>query len=168
MNRKMFQCCGIKQHTQAVTANRPEIVTKWLTKNMEAIPEKHAIDSLKKTTILGTSHIIQKVSQSKIIILSGGDQCWFRKSARKKMPVTRNNNNDDDNNNNIIIIIISLTTEVQRIWPATTELVPIIIQATGTTSKSFRKCLNIPEKHDIKEIKKTAILSTTRIYFGKY
>jgi hypothetical protein len=37
---------------------------KRLKKNSEAIPRKHSIDSLQKTAILGTSHIIQKVLQS--------------------------------------------------------------------------------------------------------
>jgi hypothetical protein len=37
----------------------------------------------------------------------------------------------------------------------------IIIGATGTNSKSFRKYLSsIPGKHDIKELQKTAILGT--------
>jgi hypothetical protein len=40
------------------------IVTSGLRKNVEAIPRKHAIDSLQKTAILGTSHIIRKVLQS--------------------------------------------------------------------------------------------------------
>jgi hypothetical protein len=32
-------------------------------KNLEAVPGKHSIDSLQKTAILGTSHIIRKVLQ---------------------------------------------------------------------------------------------------------
>jgi hypothetical protein len=32
-------------------------------KNLEALPGKHSIDSLQKTAILGTSHIIRKVLQ---------------------------------------------------------------------------------------------------------
>jgi len=40
-----------------------EIVTISLKKNLETIPGKHSIDSLQKTTILGTSHIIRKVLQ---------------------------------------------------------------------------------------------------------
>jgi hypothetical protein len=40
------------------------IVTKGLKKNLEAIPGKHSMDSLQKTAILGTSHIIRKVLQS--------------------------------------------------------------------------------------------------------
>ena len=31
--------------------------------NLEAVPGKHSIDSLQKTAILGTSHIIRKVLQ---------------------------------------------------------------------------------------------------------
>jgi hypothetical protein len=40
-----------------------EIVTKSLKKKLEAVPRKHSIDSLQKTAILGTSHIIRKVLQ---------------------------------------------------------------------------------------------------------
>ena len=39
------------------------IVTRSLRKNLEAVPGKHSIDSLRKTAILGTSHIIRKVLQ---------------------------------------------------------------------------------------------------------
>ena len=39
------------------------IVTRSLKKNLETIPGKHSIDSLQKTAILGTSHIIRKVLQ---------------------------------------------------------------------------------------------------------
>ena len=39
------------------------IVTRSLKKNLETVPEKHSIDSLQKTAILGTSHIIRKVLQ---------------------------------------------------------------------------------------------------------
>jgi hypothetical protein len=40
------------------------IVTRGLRKNLEAIPGKHSIDSLQKTTVLGTSRIIREVGQS--------------------------------------------------------------------------------------------------------
>jgi hypothetical protein len=40
------------------------IVTRGFRKNLEAIPGKHSIDSLQKTAILGTLHIIWKVLQS--------------------------------------------------------------------------------------------------------
>jgi len=39
------------------------IVTRILRKNLETVPRKHSIDSLKKTAILGTSHITGKVMQ---------------------------------------------------------------------------------------------------------
>jgi len=39
------------------------IVTRSLKKILETIPGKHSIDSLQKTAILGTSHIIRKVLQ---------------------------------------------------------------------------------------------------------
>jgi hypothetical protein len=40
-----------------------EIITRILRKKLEAVPGKHWIDSLQKTVILGTSHIIRKVLQ---------------------------------------------------------------------------------------------------------
>jgi len=39
------------------------IVTRSLKKNLESVPGKHSIDSLQKTAVLGTSHIIRKVLQ---------------------------------------------------------------------------------------------------------
>ena len=39
------------------------IATRNLKKNLETIPGNHSIDSLQKTAILGTSHIIRKVLQ---------------------------------------------------------------------------------------------------------
>jgi hypothetical protein len=39
------------------------IVSNGLRKNLEAVPGKHSIDSLQKTAVLGTSHIIRKVLQ---------------------------------------------------------------------------------------------------------
>ena len=39
------------------------IVTRSLRKSLETLPGKHSIDSLQKTAILGTSHIIRKVLQ---------------------------------------------------------------------------------------------------------
>jgi hypothetical protein len=54
-----------------------------------------------------------------------------------------------------------LITEIQRMWNVKTKVTPVIIGATGTISKSFRKYLSsIPGKHDIKELQKTAILDT--------
>jgi hypothetical protein len=43
-------------------------------------------------------------------------------------------------------------------------VISVIIGATGTVSKSFRKYLsNVPGKHEIKEIQKTAILGTAHV-----
>ena len=39
------------------------IVTRSFRKNLEAVPGKHSVDSLQKSAILGTSHIIRKVLQ---------------------------------------------------------------------------------------------------------
>jgi len=39
------------------------IVTRRLRKLLEAVPRKHSTDSLQKTAILGTSHIIRKALQ---------------------------------------------------------------------------------------------------------
>jgi hypothetical protein len=50
-------------------------------------------------------------------------------------------------------------------WDVKTKAIPVIIDATGIISKSFRKYVNnIPRNHEVKELQKTAILNT---YFGK-
>ena len=62
---------------------------------------------------------------------------------------------DDDNNNN---------NNKQRMWNVKTRVIPVIIGATGTISKSFRKYVSdIPGNHDVKELQKTAILGTAHI-----
>jgi len=49
-------------------------------------------------------------------------------------------------------------------WNVKTKVIPEITVATGTISKSFRKYVsNIPRKHEVKEIQKTAILGTAHI-----
>jgi len=48
-------------------------------------------------------------------------------------------------------------------------VIPVIIGVTGTISKLFRKYVsNIPAKHEVKELQKTAILGTAHTYCGKY
>ena len=43
-------------------------------------------------------------------------------------------------------------------------MVPVIIGATGTISKTFRKYVsNIPGNHEVKELQKIAILGTAHI-----
>jgi len=57
-----------------------------------------------------------------------------------------------------------LTIEIERMWNGKTKVIPVIIGATGTISKSFRKYVsNIPGKYEVKELQKTAILGTAHI-----
>jgi len=57
-----------------------------------------------------------------------------------------------------------LTIEIQRMWNVKTKVIPVITGATGTISKSFRKYVsNIPGKHEVKQLQKTAILGTAHI-----
>jgi hypothetical protein len=58
----------------------------------------------------------------------------------------------------------NLTIEIQRMWNVKTKVIPVIMGANGTISKSFRKYVsNIPGKHEAKELQKTAILGTAHI-----
>jgi hypothetical protein len=57
-----------------------------------------------------------------------------------------------------------LTIEIQLMWNIKTNVIPVITGATGTISKSFRKYLShIPGKHEIKNLQKTAVLSTEHV-----
>jgi hypothetical protein len=57
-----------------------------------------------------------------------------------------------------------LTIEIQRMWNVKTRVKPVIIAATGTISKSFRKYVStIPGNHDVREIQKNALLGTAHI-----
>jgi hypothetical protein len=57
-----------------------------------------------------------------------------------------------------------LTTEIQRMWNVRTKVIQVIIGATGTISKSFRKYMsNIPGKHEVKKLQITAIFGTAHI-----
>jgi hypothetical protein len=50
------------------------------------------------------------------------------------------------------------------VWNVKTRIIPVIIGATGTISKSFRKYVSsIPGNHEVKELQKSAILSTEHI-----
>ena len=58
-----------------------------------------------------------------------------------------------------------LTIEIQRMWDVKTKVIPVIIGAIGTISKSFRKYVsNIPGKYEVKELQKTAILDTAHTH----
>jgi len=60
-----------------------------------------------------------------------------------------------------------LTIEIQRMWNVKTRVIPVIIGATGTNSKSFRKYVsNILGCHEVKELRKTAILGTAHIFWN--
>jgi hypothetical protein len=57
-----------------------------------------------------------------------------------------------------------LTIEIERMWNVKTKAIPVIIGATGSISKTFRKYMsNIPGNHEVKELQKTAILGTAHI-----
>jgi hypothetical protein len=56
------------------------------------------------------------------------------------------------------------TIEIGRMWNVKTLVIPVIIGATGTISKSFRKYVSgIPGNHEVRELHKTAILATAHI-----
>jgi hypothetical protein len=58
----------------------------------------------------------------------------------------------------------NLTIEIQCTWNVKTRVIPVIIGATGTISKSFRKCMStITGNHDVRELQNTAILGTAHI-----
>jgi hypothetical protein len=49
-------------------------------------------------------------------------------------------------------------------WNVITKVIPVITDATGTISKSFKKYVsNIPGNHEVKELQNTAILGTAHI-----
>jgi hypothetical protein len=57
-----------------------------------------------------------------------------------------------------------LIIEIQRMWNVKTRVIPVIIGATGTIAKSFRKYVStIPGNHEVTELQKTAILGTAHI-----
>ena len=116
-------------------------VRKGLKKNLEAITRKHSIDSLKKTAILGTSHIIRKVPQPETCSLSGGDHRWFKRSARRKRVVIRDN----------IIIII------RKKGPVTSDTIIIIIIINQLMSINVQA-----EKHVFLQIQFNSCLLTCR------
>ena len=49
-------------------------------------------------------------------------------------------------------------------WNVKTKVIPVIIGATGTISKTFRKYVsNITGNHEVNELQKTVILDTAHI-----
>lgn len=58
----------------------------------------------------------------------------------------------------------NLAIETQRMWGMKTRVVPIIIGATGTISKSAAKAISeIPGRHNLSALQKTVILKTAHI-----
>ena len=58
----------------------------------------------------------------------------------------------------------NLTIEIQRMWNVKTNVIAVLIGATETISKSFRKYVsNKSGKHEVKELQKTGILGTAHI-----
>jgi hypothetical protein len=54
--------------------------------------------------------------------------------------------------------------EIQLTWNVKTRVIPVIIGATGTISKSFRKYVStITGNHEVKKLQKTAILCTAHM-----
>ena len=80
--------------------------------------------------------------------------CSFKSLGKDNGTVNNNNNNNNKD----------LTIKIQRMWNVKTKVIPVIIGANGTISKSFRKYVsNIPRKHEVKELQKTVILGTAHI-----
>jgi hypothetical protein len=58
-----------------------------------------------------------------------------------------------------------LSIEIQRMWSVKARVIAVLIGATGTISKSFRKYVSsIPGNHEVRELQKTAILDTAHIF----
>ena len=58
----------------------------------------------------------------------------------------------------------NLVIETHRMCNVKINVIPVIIGAKGTVSKSFREYLsNVPGKHEVTKVKKTAILGTAHI-----
>jgi hypothetical protein len=87
--------------------------------NLDAVPGKPSIDSLQKTAILGTSHIIRKVLLCETWSLSVGGHRWFNRSTGKKKSVTT------ITTTMIIIITIIIIMRYQRTSEAVVALAPL-------------------------------------------
>ena len=81
-----------------------------------------------------------------IDVAISGDRNVIKKEAKKILKYT------------------DLTIEIQGMWNVKTNVIPVIIEATGTISKAFRKYVSKrPGNHEVKELQKTAILGTAHI-----
>ena len=60
-----------------------------------------------------------------------------------------------------ILIYKDCMIEIERMRTVNTKVIPVVIGAIGTVSKSLRQYLsNVPGKREFKELQKTAILGT--------
>jgi hypothetical protein len=56
----------------------------------------------------------------------------------------------------------SLCIEIQRMWNLKCTIIPVLIGATGTVTRSLRKNLEVvPGRHSIDSLQKKAILGTS-------
>jgi hypothetical protein len=86
---------------------------------------------------------------------------WLNASFFLTLLISNTNTN---NNNNNILKYKDLTIEIQCMWNVKARVIPVIIGATGTISKPFRKYVSsIPGNHEVRELQKTAILGTAHI-----
>jgi len=79
--------------------------------------------------------------------------------AADTVPQNKLNNNSNNNNKEAekILKYKDLTIEIQRTWNVKTKAIPVIMGRLGLF-QSFRKYVsNIPGKHEVKELQKTAI-----------
>ena len=60
---EMQRMWNLKCTVVPVITGATGIVTRSLKKNLETVPGKHSIDSVQKTAVLGTAHIMRKVLQ---------------------------------------------------------------------------------------------------------
>jgi hypothetical protein len=102
------------------------------------------------------------------LFLHGPGNEIYRKSshAGSALYFLDDDDDDDDNNNNNIKILKykDLTVEMQCMWNVKKKVIPVIISATGTISKSLRKYVsNMPGNYEVKELQKTPILGTAHI-----
>ena len=86
--------CVLVQYRQCVEP--PEQWPKVLENNLGAKAEKHSVDSVHKTAVFGTAHIVWNVLQCDTESMRCGDRPWFeRRSVRENRRVSRDNNNNN-------------------------------------------------------------------------
>jgi carbon starvation protein CstA len=57
----------------------------------------------------------------------------------------------------VVVVVVVVVVEIKRTWDVKTNAIPLIIEVTGTISKSLRQYLsNIPGTHEVKELQKTS------------